>query len=171
VLAEVAGEVFPDIVRANGKLSVSSVDEYGQPDCSGPAEVNKRVEGGANGAAREQDIIDEHDDSVVDPAVWLGGVVGSTMRGLVKIVPVQRGVENPDRRGDPGDVSDVASKPAREGGATSGNTEKNQCRGIGRALDDFVGHALNRALDIRFADDQVSTHRHLLLRLAGRWLK
>ena len=61
-------EVLADEVGADRQLAVPAVDEHGELDRPGPADVVERVERGPDGAAAEEHVVDEHDDGVVDAA-------------------------------------------------------------------------------------------------------
>ncbi len=75
------GQVLAHVVGPDGKLAVAAVDQHGEPDDARAAEVDEGVQGGADGAAGVQDVIDEDHDLVVDArsgaAGWgSGGLVG-----------------------------------------------------------------------------------------------
>ena len=55
-------QVLADEVGSDGQLAVAPVDHDGQLDGPGAAEVAQGVEGGANRAAGEQHVVDQHDD-------------------------------------------------------------------------------------------------------------
>ena len=62
------------MVGADGQFPVAPVDEYGEADDPGPAEVDQCVQGRADGPAGIQDVVDQHHDFVVDPGA--GQLVG-----------------------------------------------------------------------------------------------
>ena len=51
---------------ARTELPVAAVDEHRELHGPGPAELEQRVERGADGAAGEEDVVDEHDDLAGD---------------------------------------------------------------------------------------------------------
>ena len=53
-------DVRADDVRLDGELAPAAVDEHGQPDPRGAAEVGELVERGADGAAGEEHVVDDH---------------------------------------------------------------------------------------------------------------
>ena len=55
-------QVFADVVRADGELAVAAVDEDRQLHGGGATDVHERVERGADGAAGEEHVVDEHDE-------------------------------------------------------------------------------------------------------------
>ena len=67
-LAQRRRQVLADVVGPDRQLAVAAVDQHGELDGPRPAEVVERVEGGPDGAAGEQDVVDEHDDLAVDAA-------------------------------------------------------------------------------------------------------
>src|SRR6185312_6487962 len=66
VVARVGGQVLADRVGPDGQLAVAPVDQHGELDGPGPAEVGEGVEGGPDGAAREEHVVDEHHHAVGD---------------------------------------------------------------------------------------------------------
>ena len=66
ILAARSGNVLAHIVGAQWQLTMPAVDEDGELNNPGTTEVAQRVQGGTHGATREQHVIDEHDQSVVD---------------------------------------------------------------------------------------------------------
>ena len=65
-LAQRRRQVLADVVGADRQLAVAAVDEDGELDGAGAAELAERVERGTDGAPGEEDVVDEHDDLVVD---------------------------------------------------------------------------------------------------------
>ena len=56
-------QVLPDVVGADRELAVAPVDEDGEPHGARAAELGERLQGGADGPAVEQDVVDEHHDT------------------------------------------------------------------------------------------------------------
>ena len=91
-------EVLADEVGADRQLAVAAVDQDREPDRPRPADVVQRVERGADGAAGEQHVVDQHDDLAVDAAVAGSGSGSSVRAGLQpQVVAVHRHVERADR--------------------------------------------------------------------------
>ena len=59
-------QVLADVVGADRQLAVAAVDQHGQPDGAGPAEVAEGVQRGPHGTAGEQHVVDQHHHGVVD---------------------------------------------------------------------------------------------------------
>ena len=66
------GRFLPDVVRLDRQLAVAAVDEHDQLDGARPAEVDQRVERGANRPPGVQHVVDEQDLAVVDRERDLG---------------------------------------------------------------------------------------------------
>ena len=108
-------EVLADVVGPDRQLPVAPVDEHGQADGPGPAEVQERVEGRPDRAARVEDVVDEHDDPSVDVAGHGRGLeVARAPEGHV--VPVEGDVEGPRRQVDPLEVGDQPWRSGRPAG-------------------------------------------------------
>ena len=85
----VAGwQVLADEVGADRQLAVAAVDEDGEADGARAAVIGQRVEGGADGAAGVEDVVDEDDGAAGDLGLEVGalddrrvGDAGSGRRG------------------------------------------------------------------------------------------
>ena len=70
-------QVLADVVGADRQLAVAAVDEDREPHGARAAEVGEGVERGADGAPGVEDVVDEDDHLVVDPArsgcAWAAG--------------------------------------------------------------------------------------------------
>ena len=101
------GQVLADEVGADRQLAVAAVDQHREPDGPRAADVVHRVERGADRAAGEQHVVDEHDDLAVDAAVRdLGGQQGAG-RPHPQVVAVHRHVERADGDVDALDGGDL----------------------------------------------------------------
>ena len=81
VLLKRRGDVLAHEVGADGQLPMPTVDEHGELDACGTADVHEGVERRADGAAGEQDVVDEHDGLAVDVEGDLGRVdLGAEIR-------------------------------------------------------------------------------------------
>jgi hypothetical protein len=129
------------MVGADRELAVPAVDEYGEPDRRGPAEVVHRVQRGPDRAAGEEHVVDEDHDLAVDPAWWHLGVVGAAGRVLAEVVAVHRDVERADRDLGPLDLRDPLADPAREVYTAGRDAEQHQVIEALVALEDLVGDA------------------------------
>ena len=115
----------------------------------------------ANRSAREQDVVDEDDHPVVDPARRFLGVPERADPAQPQIVAEQGDVEGPDRYLGRGEDRDAFGQPPRERDATGRDAEQRDREGVlRRVLDDLVGDAVEGAGDIGGGEDD--------LRVAGR---
>src|SRR5579863_5976347 len=60
------GHVLADVIGADGKLAMATVDQDRELDGSRPTEIHHRVHGCARGAAVVDDVVHQHDDLGVD---------------------------------------------------------------------------------------------------------
>src|SRR5699024_3406877 len=65
ILGRRCRDVLAHVIGANRQLSVAAVNQDGQLDGIGTAEISKRVQRGADGAARKQDVVDQDDGCTV----------------------------------------------------------------------------------------------------------
>ena len=86
-----------DVVGAQRQFAVTAVDEHRELHRCRAAEVAQRVEGGADGAPRIEDVIDKDDDRAVDTAGGHHGALERPVRFVAQIVAVQGDVEIADR--------------------------------------------------------------------------
>ena len=104
-----------DVVGPDGQLAVAAVDEHGQLDARGSAEVDQLVERGADRAAGEEDVVDEHHGAAVDREEDVGAL-GDGLRGQAReVVPVERDVEGADRGLAPGRLARSGAPGAARG--------------------------------------------------------
>src|SRR5687768_477308 len=54
-------QVLAHVVGLDRQLAVAAIDHHGELDGAGPAEVDQGVQGGADGAAGEEHVVDEQD--------------------------------------------------------------------------------------------------------------
>ena len=114
------------MVGADRELAVPPVDQHGEPDRRGPAEVVHRVQGGPDGAAGEEHVVDEHHDLAVDAAGRHLRVVRTAGGVPAQVVAVHRHVEGADRHLGALDGRDALGDPAGEVDAAGGDAEQDQ---------------------------------------------
>ena len=101
----------------------------------------ERVEGGADGAAGEEHVVDEDDQAAVDAVT---GDLGAGQRagGLhAQVVAVHGDVERADRDLAAGDLFELGGEPPGEEDAAGRNAEQHHVVGALGAFDDLVGDA------------------------------
>jgi dihydroorotate dehydrogenase electron transfer subunit len=89
--------VFSHIIGLDGQFSISPVDQYGELDSFGTAEIHDAVQSGANGSAGIQHIIDQDKNKIVDIEIDQGFAQRGPVADRRQVVPVQRHIQNADR--------------------------------------------------------------------------
>ena len=149
-------QVLADEVGPDRQLAVAAVDQDRQPHGAGPADVVERVEGGPDGPAGEEHVVDQDHDLAVDAA---GRDLGRQQRpGRLEpqVVAVHRHVERADRDVVPLDRGDPLGDPPGQRHAAAGDAEQHQVAGALVALEDLVGDAGQRPRDVAVVEDRPS---------------
>ena len=177
-------QVLADEVGPDRQLAVAAVDQHGELDGLGPAEVVEGVERGADRAAGEQHVVDQHDDLAVDVVGDLG--VLERAGGLeAQVVAVHRDVERAGGDLAALDLGHALGDAAGEMHSARRDAEQDETGGVAIALEDLVGDAGQRPGDVLIVKDGAGgggarvaraassdvTMSDLLLRLSGRPLK
>ena len=149
------------MVGADRQFPVAAVNQDGEADDPRTAEVDQGVQGGADGAARVEDVVDEHNNLVVDPgARQLGGV--RRARGLVReVVAEHRDVELADDRGGvDGGVGggDLGGEADGEGIAPARDAQQDEVLGALVGLENFMGDTSKRAVNVSLVEDNPGEH-------------
>lgn len=100
------GNVLADKVRRDGELAVAAVNEDSQLNAVRTAQVHDGVESGANGTARIQDVVHQHDALAVDAKGNVGGVDRGSEIGRI-VIAVEADVEAAERNVDALDLLDL----------------------------------------------------------------
>ena len=155
------GQVLADVVGADGQFPVAAVDQHGEADDARAAEVDDGVQGGADGAAGVEDVVDQHHDLVVDAgARQLGGV--RRAGGLVREVVAEHGdVELADDRGGVhGGIGggDLGGEADGEGVAPARDAQQDEVLGALVGLENFMGDTSKRAVDVSLVEDNPGEH-------------
>ena len=126
---------------------MAAVHEDGQLHGGRAADVHERVEGGADGAARVQHVVHEHDVFAVEVEQDVGGVhLGREMRR--EVVAIEADVELADGHLRPLDLLDLLGQALGEQIAARHDADE---RDVARALvglEDLMRDARQRALDL-----------------------
>ena len=146
-------QVLAHVVGPDRQLAVAAIDEHGQAHRSRPTELGQRVEGRTDRSAGVEDVVDQHDDAVVDPAVGNLGAPGSPDRVAAQVVAMERDVELADRDVGPLDLGDRRSETVRERDSARWDPEENEARGPLVAFEDLVADAAERPGDLVGAED------------------
>jgi hypothetical protein len=126
--------------------------------------------GRADRAARVQDVIDENDDAIVEPARRNRRRLQRPSGAKPQIVAIEGDVQGADLDGPGLDALDGGRDTPREGEAARGNAEEDEVISAFVALDDLVRNARDGTADIGVVQDDLR-HADLLPRLSGRVLK
>src|SRR5690606_16176564 len=145
-----------DVVGADRQLAVAAIDQHGQSDSSGTAEVVERVQGGPDGAPGEEDVVDQDDDLAVYARGRDHCLLRSSGRVRAQVVAIHRHVERAD--GDRGalDSGDPIADAPGKWYATSVQSEQDQVLGTLVPLEQLVRDASQRPGDVTGIQDGVS---------------
>src|SRR5690606_29570690 len=117
-------------------------DQHGEEDAARPAAVGQLVEGGPDGPAGEQDVVDDCDDALLDAADGQPGLPHDRARAhRHEVVTIQRYVEGSGRDGHPLGAFDFLREQGGEVYAAAVDADENEPVDGPRLLDDLVGHA------------------------------
>ncbi len=149
------GEVLADVVRADGQFPVAAVDQHRKADDARAAEVDDRVEGGPDGPAGVQDVVNQHHNLVVDAGAGkLGGV--RRAHGLVREVVAEHGHIQlaDDRGGVHGGIGggNFGGEPDGEGVAPARDAQQDQVLGALVGLKDLMGDTSECTVDVRLVE-------------------
>ena len=125
---------------------MAAVDQDRQLDARRAAEVHHGVEGAADGAARVEDVIDQHDALAVDVERDVRGVDLGREMGL-EIVAVEADVEASERDVHPLDLADPVDELLGEQVAAGDDAHDGQVLASLVALEDLVRDARHRTRD------------------------
>ena len=153
-------EVLADEVRPDGQLAVAPVDHDGELDGPGAAEVVQRVEGGPDGAAGEEDVVDQHDDAPGQVDRDVGHRLGQH-RAQPDVVAVEGHVERADlERHVALDLAEDLGHPRGQGHAAGLQADQHDVLDAAVALDDLVRHPRQGPLDVGGSEDLGVGHEH-----------
>ena len=108
VLADARRQVLAHEVGADRQLAVAAVDQHRELDRLRPAELGERVERGADGAAGEEHVVDEHHHPAGDVDRHLGRAERLDL-SEADVVAVEGDVERADRHVDVCSKDSIAS--------------------------------------------------------------
>ena len=125
----------------DGQLAVAAVDEHGQLDARGPAEVDQLVQGRAHRAAREEHVVHEHHRAPVDGGRNVGALEDGLRPDGGEVVAVEGDVEGAHRRLHPPRLAQARGQAAREGYAARAHAHEHGAADVRVPLQDLVRHA------------------------------
>jgi len=91
------GYFHTDVIRLDRKFSSSPVYQGHQLDGAGSAEIHYRVEGGSDGSAGEDDIIDQDNDLSFNGKCDVGFFNNGILGDQTPIIPVEGYIQGPGR--------------------------------------------------------------------------
>ena len=154
IFVESGGQILADEIGFDGQFAMAAIDQDGQLDAPGPAEIVERIHGGADGASAEEDIVDEDDGFAADVEGDDGGLdVGSN--ALIEVIAMHADVERAERDGVGPDVGEDGAEALSEGDAAALDADEGDVGAGFVAFGDFVADTSEGALDGRGVEDGV----------------
>src|SRR5579875_1451897 len=136
------------VLRLDGEFAVAAVDEDEELDGLGAAVVEEGVEGGPDGAAGVEDVVEKDDVAAFDVEADVAFFDdGADVAGR-EVVAVEANVEDAGVDGVVFDGGDDFGEPLGEGNAAALDADEAEVGGAVVALDDFVGEADEGAIDL-----------------------
>ena len=166
LLAEEDAEVFggtggaeePAVVWLDGEFAVAAVDEDGEFDAGGAADVEEAVDGGADGAAGVEDVVDEDDVAVGGGEGDVGAAGGVGDIEIARVVVVERDVERAD-----GDVRafgfEDAGDAAGEGDPAAVDADEDEV-GARVIFEDLEGEPVDADVEFASAEEARALRFH-----------
>ena len=127
---------------------MAAVDQHRELHGAGPAEVAQRVEGGPDGPARVEDVVDQHHDLVVDARRGDLGVPQRPGRAQPQVVAVHGDVERARRDRAALDLFEALGQPAGERHPPGRDAEQDDVVGAVGPLQDLVRDPGQRPPDL-----------------------
>src|SRR5262245_27855978 len=152
VLGDLGREVLPDEVGPDRELAMAPVHEHGQLHGPGTTELRDRLEGGARGPAREQDVVDEDHDPVGDVDGDLGRAQGLDPPEA-DVVAVEGDVDRPDGDVDALEPLDRLGEAVGDGDAPRVQPDEHHVARSVVPLDDLVRDAGVGAAEVVGVED------------------
>ena len=154
---------------------MSSVDQHRELHSTRPTHLAQRVKGGPDGPTREEHIVDQDDDGVVDASGRKLGTPQVTSRAQTKVVTEHRDVERTGRNRGAFNVADASGQTVSKGNTPRGDPEKDERFSALVAFEHLVGDTSQRTLHVIGVENLAvtcaelrSSHADLLPRLSGR---
>src|SRR6202035_2878406 len=113
------GQVLADVVGPDRQLAVATVGEHGELHTRGAAVGEQRLDRGADSAAGEEDVIDDHDGPPGDVEVDVRGVQDGGGGPACDVVAVEADVEVSERHVVVEQRLELAVQPLGEEGAAA----------------------------------------------------
>jgi len=141
-------DVLADKVGADRELAVPPVDKDRQADGAGTAVVDERVHRGADGPAREEDIVDQDDHTSVDGERDLRFADDRRVSDSSEVVAVERDVYRAEGNVHALVRTDGRLDTGRQRVTPRANTDDGENGEVTVALDDLVRDPRDGPADI-----------------------
>jgi len=148
VVAGGGRDVLADEIGADRKLPMPAVDQDREAYGAGTPVVDERVHRGADGAAGEEHIVDEHDHAAVDRERDLRLAHHRRVADPCQVVAVESDVDRAERDIDTLIRADRRPNARREGVAARADTDDREKGEVTVALDDLVRDPRDGPADI-----------------------
>ena len=145
---------------------MAAVDQDDELNGTRPAEVDERVERGAHGPSRVQDVVNQQDLAIVDGERDFGAADERLRPHRVahQVIAVERDVERAGGHVFPGDLDQTLRQPSREVHAARADPDERQGVNTFVPFEDLVSDACEGSSNaVRIHD-----YRHAGLCVAGR---
>ena len=142
------GYVLSDEVGADRKLAVTTVHEDGESDRARASVIDERIHRRADGAAGEEDVVDEDDNAVVDGERDLRLTHHRRVADARQVVAVERDIDRAERKIDAFVRAYGLTDPRGERVATRADADDREKGKIALTLDDLVRDPGNGAADV-----------------------
>ena len=145
-LLERGRQVLADVVGLDRQLAVAAIDQHDQLDGARPAEVDERVERGADRAPGVEHVVDQQDATVVDRERHFGAPHHRLRphRLAHQVVAVERDVERAGRHVAAGDLAQRGGDAARQRHPARADADERELVEAAVPLDDLMGDARQR---------------------------
>ena len=148
------------MVGLNRQLPVATIQKDRQSNGPWTTNVGEAVEGGPDGSAGEEHVVDQDDELVIDGEGDFGLPHERLRSDLGQIVSVEGDVESADRNRRTFDVLDLLREPSGQRDATSPDPDEHQIVCALGLLDDLGGHPDDGTFDLGRIHDAVVSLRH-----------
>ncbi len=157
-------DIAPDEVGPDRELSMAAIDQDGKPDDPRPTVIGEVGQGSPNGAAGEQDVVNQHDRPIFDIERELGRPDDRVCRELREVVAIERDIERPDPDSSTSGRLDLVCQPMRDDCTPPLDPDKGHAVGHAVARHDLVRETCDRLTDVSGVHDHALVHRSPFVR-------
>jgi hypothetical protein len=155
-----------DVLCFDGHFAMAALDKNAERYAPGASEVEKAVHGGADGAARVEDVVNEDQVHIIHAEGNVGRLQHGVGRDFGKVVAIESDVQSANGNVNAVDAAHGTRDTLGEGHAAAADTDERKVFGAARFLHDFVGQALKSTVNfggghqLRFFED---THGRVIV--------